>query len=285
MSGIRYLALLACATAFVYAGSVEWTRAYELYQRTEYQNSLKVLLDSRQSDADALLLIGQNHYMLSEYKKSTDTLEKAAALEPRRSEIYGWLGRSFGRRAEVANPLMAPGYASKARQYFEKAVALDPKNHEAVGDLFDYYLEAPGFLGGGQNKAEALADRVAQTDPAEGHYYQAILAERRKRYDTAEQHFRAAVEAGPRQVGRVVELAKFLANRGRAKESDALFDQAAHLNPNDPRILFERASTYIKAQRNLGEARKLLEQYLRSPLKPDDPSRREAEALLKKIGA
>ena len=35
---------------------------------------------------------------------------------------------------------------------FERAVALDPANREAVGDLFDYYLGAPGFLGGGANK-------------------------------------------------------------------------------------------------------------------------------------
>ena len=50
-----------------------------------------------------------------------------------------------------------------------------PAIREAVGDLFDYYLGAPGFLGGGTNKAAALAAQVAVHDPAEGHYYQARL--------------------------------------------------------------------------------------------------------------
>ena len=73
-----------------------------------------------------------------------------------------WLGRAYGRRAETSNPFTAPGYASKARQMFEKSVALDPSNKEATGDLLDFYLEAPGFMGGGYEKAEALvkADRA-----------------------------------------------------------------------------------------------------------------------------
>ena len=32
---------------------------------------------------------------------------------------------------------------------------LDPHNGEATGDLFDYYLNAPGMLGGGLDKAAA----------------------------------------------------------------------------------------------------------------------------------
>jgi cytochrome c-type biogenesis protein CcmH/NrfG len=281
----RILLVLVTAASGLWGESVEWTRAYELYERTNYTESLKVLLDSKQADASALVLIGQNYYMLSEYKKSTDALEKAAALQPDRPEVFMWLGRSYGRRAEVASPFTAPGYASKARQFMEKAVTLDPHNREAVGDLFEYYIEAPGFLGGGMNKAEALADRMEKIDPAEGHYFQAVLAEHRKQFDTAEQHLRQAVELAPKQVGRVIDLAKFLSNRGKVNESDALFDEAIRLDPNNPRVLFERASMYIREQRNLSEARKLLQQYLRSPLKPSDPSRQEAEALLKKIGA
>ena len=59
---------------------------------------------------------------------------------------------------------MAPGHASKAHRYFEKAVELDPKNLEAMNDLFEYYLEAPGFLGGGFDKAQALADAHGGTE-------------------------------------------------------------------------------------------------------------------------
>jgi tetratricopeptide (TPR) repeat protein len=267
------------------AESLAWTQAHELYQRTDYAGSLKELLAVEDKDSAVLQLIGQDYFMLGEYRKATEVLERAVALTPGNAECFLWLGRAYGRRAETSNPFSAPGYASKSRQMFERAVSLDPTNREAIGDLFDYYLGAPGFLGGGANKAEALAAKVAQKDPAEGHYYQAQLDEHRKEYDSAEQHLRTAVELAPRQASRLIDLAKYLANRGKTKESDALFEQAERIAPQNPRVIFERASTYVKTGRNLDEARKLLRRYLQAPITPNDPPKSEAEALLRKIGA
>jgi tetratricopeptide (TPR) repeat protein len=267
------------------AESLAWTQAHELYQRTDYAGSLKELLAVEDKDSAVLQLIGQDYFMLGEYRKATEVLERAVALTPGNAECFLWLGRAYGRRAETSNPFSAPGYASKSRQMFERAVSLDPTNREAIGDLFDYYLGAPGFLGGGANKAEALAAKVAQKDPAEGHYYQAQLDEHRKEYDSAEQHLRTAVELAPRQASRLIDLAKYLANRGKMKESDALFEQAERIAPQNPRVIFERASTYVKTGRNLDEARKLLRRYLQAPITPNDPPKSEAEALLRKIGA
>jgi cytochrome c-type biogenesis protein CcmH/NrfG len=86
-------------------------------------------------------------------------------------------------------------------------------------------------------------------------------------------------------VGRVVDLAKFLAKQGRWEESEATFRKARQLAPDSPQVLFEQASAYIRAGRNLEEARQLLKRYLTVPLTPDDPSRREAEQLLKQASA
>jgi hypothetical protein len=68
------------------------------------------------------------------------------------------------------------------------------------------------------------------------------------------------------------------------KESDLLFEQAARMAPNNPRVMFERATSYIKEKRDLDTARKLLQQYIKAPLTPDDPPRERAEAMLKKLG-
>jgi len=267
------------------AESLAWTRAHELYQRTDYASSLRELLAASERDAAVYLLMGQDYFGLAEYKQATDSLEKAVGLAPSNAECILWLGRAYGRRAETSNPFSAPGFASKSRQMFERAVALDPSNREAVGDLFDYYLGAPGFLGGGENKAESLAAKVAQHDPAEGHYFQAQLDDHRKQYDSAENHLRAALELAPRQVGRIIPLARYLAAHGRTKESDALFDQAERIAPQDPRVIYERASAYVKSGRNLDEARKLLQRYLQAPITPSDPPKSDAQSLLRKIGA
>jgi Flp pilus assembly protein TadD len=265
------------------AATPEWTRAQNLYQRTEYRESLAVL-EMASKDAAALQLTGQNLFMLGEYKKASEAFEKAAALDPNNARLIHWLGRAYGRRAETANLFAAPGLASKTRQMFEKAVELDPADKDALGDLLDYYLDAPGFLGGGVQKAEMLAQMILKEDPAEGHYAEGLVADKKKEYETAEQQFRRAVELAPRQVGRVLVLARYLANHDRVKESDALFEQAARMAPNSARVMFDRAAAYIKENRDLDVARELLERYLEAPLTPDDPPRGRAEAMLKKLG-
>ena len=141
-------------------------------------------------DGAVFALAGRNEYMLADFKRSSEFLEKAVALEPANSDDVWWLGRAYGRRAETSSPLTAPGYASRARQNFERAVELNPRNLDALGDLFEYYLEAPGFLGGGMDKARATAERIAAIDAGEGHRVQANLAEKRKEYATAEMELR-----------------------------------------------------------------------------------------------
>lgn len=259
-------------------------RARKLFETTDYQESLALLASVAHKNAAELAIMGQDYFMLGDYKKSTEALEKASALEPDNPRILHWLGRAYGRRAEMASFFSAPGYANKSRLALEKSVELDPSNRDATGDLLDYYLDAPNFLGGGMQKAEALSEVIGRTDPAEGHYAQALIEDKRKHYDAAEEQLRRAAELAPRQVSRFVALAKYLAKHGQYKESDALFDKAAKLAPNDPQIMFERASTYVTARRNLGQARQLLEKYLAAPLTPDDPPRQQAEALLRKIG-
>jgi len=279
-----FLLTVAMSAVPALAKTPEWDRAHELYQRTEYSQALSVLDRIPNKDVDTLQLIGQCHFMQGDYKQAGDAFEKALALAPRSSELHRLLGNVYGRRAETGNVLTAPGNAKKARQYFEQAVELDPDNREAVSNLFEYYLQAPSFLGGGIEKAENLAKRIATLDMPAGHHALAQLERKQKRYDAAEQQLRSAVALAPRQVGRLIDLAKFLADRGRLKESDEKFEEAAHVAPNSPEVMFARAETYIQQKRNLADARLLLERYLASPLTPDDPPRDEARTLLSQTG-
>jgi len=278
--------LLVFVAGAVLAASGELERARKLYNHTDYEGAVAVLqaIPDNQKDAPAHELIGRSYYMLGEFKKATEAYELAVAAAPANSTYVHWLGKVYGRRAETSSPFTAPGYASKARRYFEMAVQLDPRNIEALNDLFEYYLQAPGFLGGGFDKAARLAVNIAQLDRIEGHYAQARLAEKRKEYDAAEEQLRRAVELAPMQVGRVLDLAKFLAKQGRHHESDQAFHQAEKIAPGDPRVLFTRAETYIRTKRNLDLARALLKRYLAQSLTPEDPSRTEAEKLLREAG-
>ncbi len=259
------------------------TKAEELYQHTDYEGSL-ALLDKNTQDPATNFLIGRDYFMQGDLKKATDFLLKTTQEEPNNSGYIDWLGRVYGKRAETANIILAPGFASKAREAFERSVSLDPKNSDALSDLFDYYLNAPGFMGGGYEKAMSIADKTAAIDPPEGFHERAKLAQKRKEYRAAELHLREAVAAAPNEVGHLVNLAMFLANQGRNRESDEVFRQADKVSPDSPRVWYARADVLIRQKRDLEEARTLLEKYIRASITPDDPPKQEALHLLKQVG-
>jgi tetratricopeptide (TPR) repeat protein len=279
---VRLVPIFVALTSLALASGAELDSARKLYNLTDFSQSLQTLQSISQKDAAVFELMGRDYYMLAEYKKATEVLEKALAANPGSSECALWLGRAYGRRAETSNPISAPGQASKARQFFEKAVQLDPRNLDALADLLDYYLEAPGFLGGGFDKAQATAAQIAGISQAEGYAAQAKLAEHHKQFSSAEEQLHRAIEAAPLQIGKLIELAKLLAKQGRFQESDQTVARAEKIAPNSPRLLFATADLYIKSGRHLDVARTMLERYLACQLTPDDPPRSDAEKLLRK---
>jgi tetratricopeptide (TPR) repeat protein len=280
--GLAFIGALG-ALSFSLRGS-DLSQAEQLYERTDYQSSL-ALLDKSAADAATMFLIGRDYFMLGDFKKSTDYLQKASLSDPKNSQYVDWLGRAYGKRAETSNPLTAPSLASKARQAFERSVALDARNRDALDDLFEFYLEAPGFLGGGYDRAGKVADEISTFDRAEGLYLKAKLAQKRKEFQTAEQQLRQAVAIAPQALGHVIALAKFLANEGRIQESDELFLEAQKAHPDAPTIWFTRADLLIKQRRSLDEARSLLLKYIHAPTTADDPPKQAAEQLLKQVAS
>lgn len=281
LARLRVVAAVLAATALAQASGPEFDQARKLYNSTDFEGSLKVLLAIPAKDAPVYALMGRDYYMQADYKRATDALEKAFALDPNNAEYALWLGRAWGRRAETSNPFSAPFQASKARQYLEKSVQLNPANLDSQSDLFEYYLEAPGFLGGGLDKAQSLAASMGRISPAEGQWAEAKLDEKRKEVGKAEAHLRKAIEMAPQQVGKLIELARLLVKQGRYQEADQDFDRAEKVAPNSPQVIFSRAEIYVQAHYNIAVARELLKQYLNLSLRPDDPPKSEAAKLLR----
>jgi tetratricopeptide (TPR) repeat protein len=273
--------LLSAAIAGIAIGAGD---ARALYQRTEYRAVLDLLAPAaRQSQPEALLLSGQAAFQLEDYKTAEELLARAAEVDPKSSVAQHWLGKAYGRRAENSNFFAAAGLATRCVRAFEKAVELDPKNKEAWSDLLEYYLSAPGFMGGGMERAVRAATRIGELDPVEKHYALARLAEKKKDYTAVEKSLRQALELAPKDAGRAIDVAKFLARRGRWEEAEAMFERAEQLQPGAPKIRFARAQSLIEAKRKPEEARRLFEAYLKSALTPDDPSKPEAQRLLNKL--
>jgi tetratricopeptide (TPR) repeat protein len=271
----------SAAVTFGRSPNPDFSRAEDLYQRAEYARAIDVLQVLDERDAPVCALLGKARFMQGQYRQAVADLEKAVGQDGLNSEYYDWLGRAYGRLAEASSFLSALGYAKKTVRAFERAVELEPSNLEALSDVFEYYLQAPGMVGGGLDKAENIARRFAALNAAEYHWARARLAEKRRDFETAEREFRAAFAIDPTEVERALDLAAFLSSRGRYGESDALFRAAEDNHPRSPKVLYARAAAYIQSKRKLDQAEALLDRYLGLQTKPEDPSRLEAAALLK----
>jgi tetratricopeptide (TPR) repeat protein len=281
---ISFLIVIAfVSVTFGRSSNPDLSRAEALYQTTEYGRAIDALNASDKRDAAVYALLGKAHFMQGQDKEAIANFEKAIGEDSLNSDYHDWLGRSYGRLAEGSSFLSALGYAKKTVRAFERAVELGPSNQEALSDVFEYYLQAPGMVGGGLDKAETIARRFKALNVAEYHWALARLAEKQKDFETAGREFRAAFEAEPHEVGRALDLAAFLSSRGRYSESDALFSAAEDNFPRSPKVLYARAAAYVQSKRRLEKAEALLNRYLGLQTTPEDPSRRETAALLKSV--
>lgn len=99
-------------------------------------------------------------YENKDYVTAISLLEEAVSREPAQADYHLWLGRAYGRKAELVPWYQAIALAKKTGKSLERAVELDPVNVDALRDLRKFYLQAPPFLGGGKDKASKITDQL-----------------------------------------------------------------------------------------------------------------------------
>jgi len=197
--------------------------------------------------------------------------QKAVALDPGNSQYHLWLGRVYGEKADHSNFMSAAKLASKVRSEFEAAVRLDPRNQEARADLAEFYVEAPGIVGGGKDKAEVQAQELGALDPPQGHMVRARIAEKKNDPATAETEYRAAIRVGEGRPGTWLSLAQFYRRAGRLDEmQDAIAHAAA--GPSNQFVLVPAAEALVRSKREIPLALELLRRYLANGTVEDAPA-------------
>jgi tetratricopeptide (TPR) repeat protein len=225
-------------------------------------STLKQQISTQPSKAEAYNLLCRSYLSLGNWDAGIAACEKAVSLEPGNSRYHLWLGRIYGEKADDANFFSAASLAGKVRREFEQAVKLDPDNAETRTDLAEFYLEAPGIVGGGQDKARAEAEVLAKLDPARAHWVNGRIAEKRKDATTAEREYRAAIEVSHGDANAWLNLALFFRHEHRLDEMEDALKHAAAAEKIEPEVLVDAAETLQRANRNFDEAVRLLRRYL-----------------------
>src|ERR1044071_3190924 len=141
-------------------------------------NTLQGEIRSSPQDAKLQNLLCRAYFSLEDWDRGISACEQAVSLDPNNATYHMWLGRIYGEKADASSFLSAAGLAKKVRNEFERAVQLSPDNAEARTDLAEFYLEAPGIVGGGKDKARAQAEAIQPLNPAMAHWVLARLAEK-----------------------------------------------------------------------------------------------------------
>jgi tetratricopeptide (TPR) repeat protein len=175
--------------------------------------------------------------------QAVELFEKAVAANPKSSDFHFWLGNAYGSQAVKANMVRQASLAKKTLAEFEKAVQLDPNNIEARFGLIDYYMRAPGFMGGGQDKALAQAAEVKKRQALAGHRAYARIYMTQKKADAARKELVEAVREQPTSAKAHYYLGNFLLN-------DKNFPSAVH----EYEMAIKLDSTFMPSWLRLGQA-------------------------------
>ena len=224
-------------------------------------------ISSSPNDAVAHNLLCRAYFTLGQWDRGISACEKAVALAPQNSQFHLWLGRIYGEKADKSGFMTAAGLARRVRGEFETAVQLNPTSADARSDLAEFYLEAPGIVGGGRDKAEQQAQSLSSLDPARAHWVNARLAEKKKDFATAEKEYRAAIEASHGSASSWLNLGLFYRHRERFDEMERALGHVRGAAIDRPDALVDAAEILLRSQRNLPEAVQLLRAYLDSSSK------------------
>ncbi len=233
-------------------------------------------------DGTAYLLLCRAYYSEEQVDDAIRACQNAVRLMPQSGEAQDWMGRAYGGRANNAGPLTGLKLAFAVREAFESAVNLDPHSAAAANDLGEFYVGAPGIVGGGVDKAEALAARIEDTLPQASHRIRASLAEKRRDYAGAEREFQAAVAVGL-QPEAWVDLGGFYVRRKQNEKAIDALQHAISADKSKDAAIVDAASYLIDIQSQLDVALKTLRQYLAGGGKSDAAPVIRVHLLISKV--
>jgi len=262
--------VLYCAAAMPAIAAVEDDlppHLAQLHNTGRYRELARALQSAVESQPQSAVLhywLGRSHYELRDYNRAESSLERATELIPNRSEYHDWLGKASGRKAQQANPFSALSLARKTHRAFQTAVRLAPTNIEAQRDLIRYLLNAPGFLGGGEDQALKQIQALSVVDAVDGMLARAEYYVSRKKLDQAAAEYDKVSRTDVRRIGVQMEIAEFYRDRGDAVRMQAAVDAAAKLGPDDPRLEYYRGVALVLAKQDPAAAERRLRAYLQT---------------------
>lgn len=225
--------ILCAAIAFgaisLAASAADTSKGIALYEADKFEECkefFEPILKKDSENKDALYYLGRSAFDLNEYKESANYFQTLVGLDDTSSDYHLWVGRAVGLRARNSNMLVQGRLAPKIRDAFKRSAELDGTNLDARMGLLQYYIEAPGFLGGDVEKSKAEAKAIMEQSETRGNEGWGNIYFQLEEMDKAEEHFVKAIELGSEYGPAYANLGDIRRNQGKNEEAKKLYLQA-----------------------------------------------------------
>jgi tetratricopeptide (TPR) repeat protein len=248
------------------AGTGQTDPAADLIRDGHWKRARRIVearLKEAPNDAAAHFYLSQIRNAFGDHQSPLALAERAVALDGNVARYHRQIAEVLGVMAQRSNALQQLFLARRFRKEIDAALAIDPRDVQALRDLTEFYLLAPSVLGGDRRKAEATAGRIYAIDAAEGCLAQARAAQDplpwleksvdvqppsyRARialaqfyldrtppdFNAAEAAARSGVQLTPGRVEAYTLLAEVYAAQARWSELDATLEESARRVPDD----------------------------------------------------
>jgi tetratricopeptide (TPR) repeat protein len=255
------------------SGSVgEAARLYECGKFKQAADSLAEQIKAAPADAEVHLWLGKSYYKMRRWDDAVREFETAVRLGSNNGVYHLWLGRACGQKAAHVSFIFAYSWAKRVVKEFQTARHLAHDDVDVRFDLLEYYLNAPGIVGGGREKAESEVASIAEISPNLGYLARAQIFQKDKKWDRARAELEKAIQAYPAQPGRYEDLADFLLQRQDFAGAESNARKALALSSLLPKSRLIYAASLVRTGKFLSDAQGILKELSAGPLQEDGPS-------------
>lgn len=198
--------------------------ARQLFDARSYDSARVELLALAQAaplDAAPHLYLGRIAQAQGDGDEALRRLERCVALDERAAPCHFFIGAVLGTSAARTSKFRLPLLARRTKREFDRAVELDPDYLDARMGLIQYYLRAPGFLGGSVEQARTQAAEISRRSALRGALAWGAVAEHQEDLGAAEAFFIQAIAAQPDSGVGYRVLAALYTRGGRGAEASA----------------------------------------------------------------
>ncbi|MEP7001017.1 MAG: tetratricopeptide repeat protein [bacterium] len=254
-------------------GSATLTHAKQQFDARNWdvaKQDYMALAKATPTDATPVLYLGRIALAQGDNEEGIRQFERCAAIDDRFADCHLWLGNALGSAAQRANKFKLPFLAKRTKHEFDRAVELDPNSIDARSGVLQYYMLAPGFLGGSMEKAREQAAEIDKRNKLRGALAYGMLADHEKNTHDAEAAYQRAVAAAPDSAVGYNGLVNLYAREKRWSDAFATLDRVATRIPTEPNVPLAIARVAYLSGEQLPRGEEAAKRWIASP--PHDAS-------------